>query len=204
MRTINVILDAAHGCSVPGKCSPDGSYFEYQGSRELIKILKPALEEAGFRVYETVKGLEEPGLTTRKNTANNFPKGSKQLNFLLSLHNNASGSDGKWHSASGYEIWTTKGQTVSDTIAQYLFQSIQASFPELKARADYSDGDPDKESNFTVLMGNYSAALLEWLFQDNEDDVKLLKSEEVNRKLVKALVLGLERADEYFNRKINQ
>ena len=53
-------------------------------------------------------------------------------------------------------------------------------------------------------MGNYSAALLEWLFQDNEDDVKLLKSEEVNRKLVKALVLGLERADEYFNRKINQ
>ena len=93
---------------------------------------------------------------------------------------------------------------MSDTIAQYLFQSIQASFPELKARADYSDGDPDKESNFTVLMGNYSAALLEWLFQDNEDDVKLLKSEEVNRKLVKALVLGIERADEYFNRKINR
>lgn len=45
---------------------------------------------------------------------------------------------------------------------------------------DLSDGDNDKESKFTVLMGSgYSAVLLEWLFQDNREDVALLTSDMV-------------------------
>jgi hypothetical protein len=34
-------------------------------------------------------------------------------------------------------------------------------FPELKARPELSDKDLDREENFTVLMGNYSAVLVE-------------------------------------------
>jgi N-acetylmuramoyl-L-alanine amidase len=51
-------------------------------------------------------------------------------------------------------------------------------FPELKARPDYSDGDLDREENFTVLMGNYSAVLIEWMFQNNKKDVVVINDPE--------------------------
>ncbi|MDA3856303.1 MAG: hypothetical protein PF569_08650 [Candidatus Woesearchaeota archaeon] len=34
-------------------------------------------------------------------------------------------------------------------------------FPELNDRPEYSDEDLDREENFTVLMGNYYAVLIE-------------------------------------------
>ena len=64
------------------------------------------------------------------------------------------------------------------------------------ARADYIDGDPDKESNFTVLMGNYYAVLIEWLFQDNKEEVILLKDKTINSRLVDSLVNSLIEIDE--------
>lgn len=57
--------------------------------------------------------------------------------------------------------------------------------------------DPDKEANFTVLMGNnYWGVLLEWLFQDNPDDVVLLEDDSVNHKLVESLTKALIFIDE--------
>lgn len=50
-----------------------------------------------------------------------------------------------------------------------------------------SDGDVDKEANFTELMNKHPAVLLEWLFQDNKEDVALLNDEKINSKLVEVL-----------------
>lgn len=49
----------------------------------------------------------------------------------------------------------------------------------------------DKEASFTVLLGNYSAVLIEWLFQDNEEDLKLLNSNDVNLALVNSITKSL-------------
>ena len=63
----------------------------------------------------------------------------------------------EWCTARGFEIYTTKGQTRSDLFATVIFEQLQEDFPTAdgyKHRTDSSDGDPDKEANFTVLMGN--------------------------------------------------
>ena len=57
--------------------------------------------------------------------------------------------------------------------------------PEVKHRI-LSPLERDFEENFTVLMGDYSAMLIECMFQDNKEDVKLLSDPEFNEKVVDA------------------
>ena len=200
MRKLVVILDPAHGADVAGKCSPDGRHFEYKWSRERIAHLKALLINEGFEVYETTLSVNEPGLTRRKNFANNIRRGS--LKLLLSLHNNASGRDGKWHSAKGVSIFTTKGVTRSDRCAKILLDQLEKDFPELRIRR-YSVGelDGDFEENFTVLTGSdYMACLIEWLFQDNREDVNHLVDSTFNSRFERSIIEGLIKIDEYFKK----
>ena len=98
--------------------------------------------------------------------------------------------------ARGYSIYTTKGKTNSDILAEYIMQQLAIDFPELKARTDKTDGDLDTEENFTVLVKtNCPSVLLEWLFQDNKADVELLINPEYNNRLVESLVKAINRLD---------
>ena len=59
-------------------------------------------------------------------------------------------------------------------------------------RADFSDGDPDFESNFWILRKTSCPAVLtENLFQDNEKDVAYLLSEQGKQTIVEAHVEGI-------------
>ena len=63
---------------------------------------------------------------------------------------------------------------------------------DIKIRKDKSDGDSDCESNFAVLKGvKCPAVLTENLFQDNEDDVRLLLNPDIKKLIVQAHVLGI-------------
>lgn len=191
MRRVLVIIDFAHGADVAGKRSPDGKHLEYLWSRKVGNWLAESLRDKGFEVAFTNTSNNEIGLSKRKNIANELDTPRGGVKILLSLHNNAAGDGTSWKTARGFEIYTTKGQTRSDLFADVVFRQLEKDFPSTdgyKARVDTSDGDVDKESNFTVLMGNsYWGMLLEWLFQDNEDDVKLLQDEVINHKLVDSL-----------------
>lgn len=205
MKKISVILDPAHGSNVTGKSSPDGKHKEYIWSRMIAKKLAEKLKALDYQVAFTTESELEIGLTKRKLAAEKvvIPKGNVKL--LISNHNNAAGADGKWHNASGVEIWTAKGKSLSDVLADYIAESLESSFKEDKAikfRYDLSDGDKDKEENFTVLMGNYFAILIEWLFQDNLYDVKRLSDEATNDKYVDAVVKGIERCNEFITKKL--
>lgn len=205
-RKLVIILDPAHGKDVLGKCSPDGSHYEYQWSRERCKQLEVLLKTQGFKVYYTSESENEIGLSKRKSVANNINISSKEVKFLLSLHNNAAGSDNKWHDATGIEIWTSPGKTISDFFADKLFEGFKQYFPENKViRYRYnenSDLNRDKENTFTVLMGNYAACLVEWLFQDNKNDVSMLKDSDINKRFEDAIVEGILYIDEYLQTKI--
>lgn len=184
-----IILDPAHGSDVMGKASPDGSHREYVWSRHICKLLSEALKSQGYEVYFTNTQDIEIGLTRRQKIANEIkcPVGYKKL--LISPHNNAAGSEGKWLKATGYEVWTSKGTTSSDKYAQIFLENLKEDFPKYKSRGL-------KESNFTVLMGNtYSAILLEWMFQDNLEDVGVLKDDKVNGSLVNSLVKSINQID---------
>lgn len=200
MRRVLVIIDFAHGADVAGKRSPDGKHLEYLWSRKVGNWLAESLRDKGFEVAFTNTSSNEIGLSKRKNIANELDTPRGGVKILLSLHNNAAGDGTSWKTARGFEIYTTKGQTRSDLFADVVFRQLEKDFPSTdgyKARVDTSDGDVDKESNFTVLMGNsYWGMLLEWLFQDNEADVKLLQDEVVNHKLVDSLTQAFITIDE--------
>lgn len=202
MKKLVIILDCAHGADVKGKCSPDGTHREYKWSRLICGKLRDKLKLSGYRVEYTNETENEIGLSQRKNIANNIKIDSNQVKFLISLHNNAAGNGSNWTNATGFEIFTSKGQTLSDKFAQVIMSNLQMDFPEsngFKHRVDLTDGDLDKEENFTVLMGNYYAILLEWLFQDNKEDVKLLNNEIINDKLIDSLVKSINYINDNFS-----
>ena len=192
MTKFTIILDPAHGEETPGKRSPDEKLREYKWSRERVQELKKALELAGFEVFLTNNTDREIGLSRRSANANKISRRNK---ILLSLHSNAA-SNGGWSNARGYSVYTTKGKTTSDKVAEQILQDFKKNFPELQGRFDRSDGDLDIEENFTVIYKtNFPSVLIEWLFQDNKEDVKLLQSAEYNERFINSLVESLQKLD---------
>lgn len=182
MRKLVIILDPAHGEEVPGKGSPDGTHKEYKWSREICEKLKTHLTCLGFRVEITNPTDKEIGLSRRKEFASKVNTNPGEFKFLVSPHNNAAGMGNDWANARGFEIYTSPRNTTSDKFAKVILDNLAKDFPSYKNRGT-------KEANFTVLMGSgYSAVLIEWLFQDNKEDVKLLQDETTNNKFMDSLV----------------
>lgn len=199
MKALVIILDPAHGADVKGKCSPDERHREYLWSRDRCFSLRNTLTSLGYEVYMTTESINEPGLNIRKKFATNIAKGKKKL--LLSLHNNAAGSFNKWMQARGVEVYTTPGITDSDICAGILLKHIAKDFPQFKIRMNKDSFlNRDKEQRFTVLMGaGYMGVLVEWLFQDNKDDVEALLDNNINIKLESSIVAAIEEINAYFN-----
>lgn len=198
-KNVVIILDPAHGADVKGKCSPDGRHREFAWSRARVKSLGSILTDLGYEVYVTTESENEPGLSKRKNFATQVRKGEKKL--LLSLHNNAAGDSGKWMTARGVEVYTTPGVTNADICADYILSQFKKDFPKIRMRYNRDVRlERDKEAKFTVLMGaDYMGVLIEWLFQDNKDDVELLMDSEMNRRFESSIVDAIESINDYFN-----
>lgn len=189
-KNVIIILDPAHGADVKGKRSPDGRHREFAWSRARVKAIRLILTSLGYKVYVTTESENEPGLSKRRNFATQICGGERKL--LLSLHNNAAGSGDKWMSARGAEVYTTPGATDADICADYISNQFKKDFPEVKVR-------PNKEARFAVLMGSgYMGVLVEWLFQDNKDDVELLMDSEMNRRFESSIVDAIEGINNYF------
>lgn len=80
--------------------------------------------------------------------------------IYVSIHVNASGSDGKWHTGTGWEIYTTPGETKADELATHIYNAAKYNAENKKMRTDYSDGDPDKEAHFYILKHTNCPAVL--------------------------------------------
>jgi len=189
-KDLTIILDPAHGEETPGKRSPDGKFREYAWSREIIALLVEKLDELGFNVASSNASRKEIGLSARAALANSVP-GKRKI--LISIHSNAAGNGAEWMNARGFSVYTTKGQTNSDKVAEELMKQFTSLFPDFKARMDKTDGDMDIEENFTVILkSKCPAVLIEWLFQDNKEDVKMLLDSSVNDKFISAIVTSIE------------
>lgn len=201
-----VLIDNGHGKNTPGKCSPileDGSrYYEWRWAREASKMMMQKI-----KAYENVKSIllvpetQDISLSERARRANELIKkyGAKNCVFI-SVHSNAAGH-GDWYDAQGWSIWTTKGQNNSDKLATCIYEEAKRLLEtdefykvkgnQKKVRTNYVDGDPDYESNFTVIYKtNCPAVLVENLFHDNKTDVDYLKSEHGKDVLTDIMVNG--------------
>lgn len=193
MKTI--ILGTAHLKSTPGKCSPDKRLKEYAYSREIVSAVKAILQDMGYQVFvdiedEDMKATQQQELSLRCKVVNEL---CKQYDCIyVSIHVNAAASDGKWHNATGWEIYTTPGKTKADDLATCIFNAAKFNLKDKKLRTDLSDGDPDKEANLYVLKHtNCPAVLTENFFMDTKSDVDYLLSDEGFHEIVRLHVEGI-------------
>ena len=209
-KKLTVILGTAHGRNVAGKRSPDGKFQEWAYSREIVGRLRAELAEQDELVdvfvdilAATVPLPQQAELTRRVRYVNQLcAHRHTERCIYVSIHVDAAGS-GEWKNAGGWTAYTSPGQTLSDILATYLYEAAEkhlagyaAKMEEGKKkglygsnqkpfRKDTSDGDPDKEANFYVLVRTKCAAVLtENLFQDNKADVAFLTSEEGKKAIV--------------------
>lgn len=194
MKTI--ILGTAHLKSTPGKCSPDKKFFEYKYSRELCQSIKAILQNMGYTVFidiedEDLKVTQSQELCLRCKVVNDLQKVYKNC-IYVSIHVNAAGNGTKWMNATGWSAYTSVGITASDKLAKCLYEAAKKNLKDKKLRTDYSDKDPDIESNFYVLKHTLCPAVLtENFFQDNKEDVEFLTSDIGFHQLVRTHVEGI-------------
>lgn len=182
-----VLIDNGHGKETSGKCSPDGRLREYSYTREIANRLEKALREREIQCVRITPEDADISLGERCRRANKYGENA----ILVSIHCNAAPpNDGKWHSARGWEAWTSVGHTKADKLATCLYEAAgRAGF---KLRKDETDGDPDKEGHLYILKHTICPAVLtENLFQDNREDVDYLLSELGKQAIINIHVDGI-------------
>lgn len=195
---MKILVEAGHGnpplTGIGSKQSPDGRLKEYVYCREVVAEVVKRLRAQGYDAENTVPEKGDVSLGERCARVNAWCDrlGAKNVVFV-SIHNNAAGC-GQWMNARGWEAWTSKGQTQGDKLADCLYDAAQKYLPAgTKIRTDLTDGDRDKESNFTVVYRTKCpACLTENLFQDNREDVDYLLSEAGREAIITLHVEGIK------------
>lgn len=203
MKQIKIILGTAHLSSTPGKRSPDGKFREYAYSRKVCKAVQEELLSRGVDCVIDYEDDDMPGLNSSQELVNRVQivnEMAKKTNCLyISIHVNASAKNG-WDKATGFSIYTSPGETKSDTLATYIFDAATELLKPVgkSLRKDTSDGDPDFEENFYVLRKTSCPAVLtENFFQNTKSDVAWLESAEGFKTIVAYHVRGILK---YLNR----
>lgn len=189
-----IVVNPGHAPNTPGKQSPDGSFKEYQWNAEVADILVDKLIELGFAVSLAKADCEKVSLTFPVQRCNAICNRYGADNVLfISIHVNAAGNGKQWMNARGWSIFTTRGKTKSDTLATCIHKAACNYFTSsVKIRTDYSDGDPDWESDFYVLSNTKCpAVLIEHFFMDNKEDLEYLKTPQCKNSCANVIVQGI-------------
>lgn len=174
---MTIILDAGHGgmyngeYQTAGKRSPQWPgvtpLFEGEFNRAIVARIRENLTWRGIKYVDITHPYEDTDLTTRVSLANyiGYSEGVENC-LLVSIHANAGGG-------SGFEVWTSPGETPSDKYATVFVDKYADAFPHMPVRMDMSDGDPDKENRFRILVETAMPAVLtENFFMDNKMEVE--------------------------------
>ena len=188
-----ILIDPGHGIDTPGKRSPDGKFLEYLWNRQIADLLLDRFTIMGIDASLLVTETNDISLSTRVQRVNKVCSKVGASNvILLSIHSNAAGDGSKWMSAQGWSCYTSKGKTMSDQIAECLYDAFEEEFQDRKIRKDMSDGDRDWEENFYVLQkSKCPAVLLENFFYDNRDECAWLLKDETKERIADAIVKGI-------------
>ena len=185
-----ILLDNGHGVNTPGKQSPDGLLKEYAYTREIVKRIFNSLKELGYEPYILVPETDDVSLSMRVKRANNIYNASNKKAILISVHCNAAGADGKWHSAKGWSVFVAQNASAnSKKLADCLKKA--ADDEKLKVRLQHSNKSYWVQSLAVCRDTNCPAVLTENMFQDNKEDVEFLLSEDGKKKITELHVNGI-------------
>lgn len=185
---MKIIIDPGHaGRSIdPGAVNNTSGLQEADVVLMISKLLENQLTEFGYEVKLTRNDWEEEEtdeLSYRTALANSWG-----ADIFISLHCNSAVNE----SAKGYEIWTSPGDTLGDRLATCIYGEIAEAFPDRRGRTDYSDGDPDKESGFYVLLHTEApACLIEIAFISNAEEASPLADVAWQESYARAIARGV-------------
>lgn len=190
---MKILIDNGHGQSTPGKRSPDGRFLEFQFNRTIAKQIVDDLRDRGYDAELLVPEDDDIPLKDRCKRVNDIvAREGKQNVILISIHANAFGNGKEWTSPSGWSVYTSKGQTKADDLAEQLAKAAIKNLPQMKMRAEKSDGDLDYEENFYILKHTTCPAVLtENGFYTNKEDLAILESREGRRAITDLHVEGI-------------
>lgn len=181
---MKVLIDNGHGSNTPGKRSPDGRLMEYAYTREIAKMLLEKLKKGGIEAELITPETYDIPISTRVSRTNRIYKQMGNRNVILvSIHNDAKGSDCKWHSARGFSVRVAPNASRnSKRLAKLLYDQA------VKENLQGNRATPP-EGYWVQNLGicrdtNCPAVLSENLFQDNKEDVEFLLSDKGKEAIV--------------------
>ncbi len=186
-QQIKVLIDNGHGDPplTGGKCSPDNRLKEYNYCREVAQRVSRELSLKGVDAILLTPEQTDTPLKERVRRANAWCKklGAKNV-VLVSIHNNGAGADGKWHSARGFSVFVSKNASGNSKRLAAIFTGNATELGLMGNRCVPSE-KYWVQSLAMTRDTNCPAVLTENLFQDNEEDVAYLLSEEGKRAITK-------------------
>ena len=202
-----ILIDAGHGYQTLGKSSPildesikigdefidKGRFKEWKYNRIVSDDIVTKLKSMGYDARLITPEDDDASLAERIRRVNTICNKEGAENVLLvSVHSNAVGDGTKWMNGFGWEAYTTRGKTISDKLADFLYKRADNNIKGRKIREDWSDGDRDKEADFYIIKKAKCAAVLtENFFYDNKDDLRYLTSEEGIHAVVRLHIEGI-------------
>lgn len=188
---MTILIDNGHGENTPGKRSPDGKFREYKWCREVAMMACDLLQAMGHDARLLVTEEDDIPLKERCWRANRFKKDDT---ILVSIHNNAAGNGKEWKQARGWRIFTTRGISEADTLAECIWNAAKRTFKAPLTVGSYSSAKlgHDYENDFYIILHSYCpAVLVEHFFMDNKEDVAYLKTSRGKAECAGVLVDGI-------------
>ncbi|MBP1765048.1 MAG: cell wall hydrolase/autolysin [Firmicutes bacterium] len=185
---MKIMIDPGHaGRNVdPGAVHAATGLQEADVALIISRLVEKYLLAVGYEVKLTRTEWEQAetdDLSYRTALANDWG-----ADIFISLHCNSAANE----SAEGYEVWTSPGQSEGDRLATCIYGQIAAEFFNRAGRTDYSDGDPDKESRFYVLVHTDApACLVEMAFISNDEEAALLVDAAWQDRYARAIARGV-------------
>jgi len=180
-----IAIDCGHGWQ-----GDTGAVGRRTNEAQLVGIIGSRLIHT-LRQTGLVEALAVPRISIRQPPTRTDWCNEQRPDLILSLHAD-SFTD---RMANGGSVWTSPGGTRADVVAADIDRLLAAA-TEFKRRRDWSDGDPDFEDSFAMLVKTQApAVLVELGFLTNWDDETRLLMPWVQWATVYALATAVLRFD---------
>jgi len=177
---MKIMLDAGHGYQTKGKQTVDGMK-EYEFNRAVAYFAKQILMKfQEVKVFFPHSDDRDVSLKRRTYIANKL-----NVDLYVSIHANAYGDGKSWNDANGIETYIHPSRPKE---AEELAKLIQRKLVTFTGRKDRGV----KTADFHVLRETkMTAVLCECGFMTNQEEAKLLKTEEYQMKCAQAIAQAI-------------
>jgi len=182
-----IVIDAGHGGKDPGTIGFGGNY-EKDINLEISKKLAEKLKSKRYKVILTRDSDEYVDNLSRAELAN-----KRKARVFVSIHGNAIENN---NSTNGMQVLyypdreSTIGDLNNNELARILMDSL------INGTGAIDKGIIEREDLIVLNQTKMPAVLIEYGFLSNENEEKLLLTDDYQNKVVDSIVNGLE---EYFS-----